>query len=57
VTDFEIVEGELYTIGPGVHATILLDGEKFNVEGRVCSLGKHCFCDAQLVPVPETAAV
>jgi hypothetical protein len=55
-SDIEILDGELYRTGPGVHATILLDGERFNVEGRVCTAGRQCFCDAQLVPVPQAAA-
>lgn len=49
--NIEVLTGDLFQRGPGVHATVRIGGETFDVEGRVCSAGHHCFCDAQLVKV------
>ena len=50
VSSVKIISGDIHARGLGYHATIEIDGIRYKVIGRSCSM-QRCACDAELIEI------
>lgn len=55
VQDVTLVDGDPWRRGPGEKAIVEIDGLRWKVIGRECSL-PDCWCDAEIIPVVTEGA-